>query len=94
MPDITPRKWNCILTLSEHSNYPQTAIANIVEVSQKYVFQIIKQQESTGCVTPRRKSKCDRKRKTTLKDDTILLQNSKERRFLIYRKIWSLLEFV
>ena len=78
MADITPRKQNCILTLSEHCNYTQTVIANIVGVSQKSVSRIIKQQEETGSVTSRRKEKCSRKRKTTPKDDKILLRNSKK----------------
>ena len=68
MADITPRKRSRILTLSEHCNY-QTAIANIVGVSQKSVSRIIKQQDATGSVTPRRKGKCGRKRKTSPKDD-------------------------
>ena len=80
MPHITPspRKRNHILTLSEHCNYTQTAIANIVGVSQKSVPRIIKQQDVTGSVTPRRKGKSGRKRKTTLKEDLILLWNSKK----------------
>ena len=78
MANITPRKRNPILTLSEHCDYTQKAIANIVEVSQKSVSQIIKQQESIGSVTPRRKGKCGRKRKTTPKDDNILFRNSKK----------------
>ena len=78
MADITPRKRNCILTFSEHCNYTQTAIANIVGVSQKSVPRIIKHQDVTGSVTPRRKGKCGRKRTTTPKDDLIFLRNSKK----------------
>ena len=78
MADITPRKRNRILTLSEHCNYTQTAIANIVGVCQKPLFRIIEQQDATGSVTPRRKGKCGRKRKTTPKDDLVLLRNSKK----------------
>ena len=55
MAAITPRKRNRIPTLSEHCSYTQTAIANIVGVSQKSVSRIIKQQEATGSVTLRRK---------------------------------------
>ena len=75
MPYITPspKKRNRILTLSEHCNYTQTAIANIVGVSQKSVPCIIKQQDVTGSVTSRRKGKSGRKRKTTQKEDLILL---------------------
>ena len=42
MVDITPKKRNWILTLLEHCDYNQAGIANIVEVSQKSVSQIIK----------------------------------------------------
>ena len=64
MADITPRKRNRILALSEHCDYTQTAIANIVWVSQKSVSQIIKQQELTSSVTSTCKGKCGKKRKT------------------------------
>ena len=39
--DFTPRKRNRILILSEHCDYTQTAIANIVGFSQKSVSRII-----------------------------------------------------
>ena len=41
---------NRIFTLSEHCDYSQTDIANIVGVSQKSVSRIIKQQESTDSI--------------------------------------------
>ena len=78
MADITPSKRNHILNLSEHCEYTQTSIANIVKVNQKSVPRIIKQQESTGSATPKCKGKCSRKRKTTPKDDTILRRNNKK----------------
>ena len=78
LADITPRKRNRFLTLSKHCNYTQTAIANIVGVSQKSASRIIKQQDATGSVTPRRKGNWGRKCKTTPKDDLILLRNSKK----------------
>ena len=55
--------------LSEHSNFTQTTIVNIVGVRQKSVSRIIKKQEATDSVTPKRRGKCGRKHKTTLKDE-------------------------
>ena len=40
--------------------------------------RFFKQQDATGSVTLRRKGNCGRKRKTTPKDDLILLRNSKK----------------
>ena len=50
----------------------------IVGVSQKSMYQIIKHQESTGSVNPRRKSKCGGKRKNIPKECTILFRKSKK----------------
>ena len=78
MADITPRKRSRILTLLEHCDCTQTALARIVGVSQKSVSRIIMQQKETGSVSPRRKGKCGRKPKTTPYDDVVLLRNSKK----------------
>ena len=60
------------------SNCFSKIYGSIVGVSQKSVSRIIKLQDATGFVTPKRKGKCGRKRKTTPKDDLILVRNSKK----------------
>ena len=83
--------------LSEHSNFTQTTIINIVGVRQKSVSCIIKKQKATGSVTPKRRGKCGRKHKTTLKDDKSFFKIAKkiqEKQVLIYTRIWDLQEFV
>jgi len=39
--DIAPRKRNCIVTLSEHWDYSQTAIANSMQGRQVLIFRRI-----------------------------------------------------
>ena len=64
--------------LSEHSNFTQTTIINIVGVRQKSVSRITKKQDATGSVTPKRRGKCGRKHKTTLKDDKSFFKIAKK----------------
>jgi len=66
MTDITPTKRSPIVTFWEKCECTQTASANIAGVSRRYVSQFITQQKqkATGSVTPRRKGKSERKRKT------------------------------
>ena len=64
MADFTPKKRSHIVTLSEQCNYTQKAIAKIAGVSQNSVLRIIKQQKTTGFVSPWCKGKCGRKPNT------------------------------
>lgn len=77
MADITPKKRSRIISLAEHTEYTQRNIASLVGVSQKSVSRIIKQNEETGSFTPKRKGRCGRKRKTTPRDDAVIIRNSK-----------------
>jgi len=75
--DITPRKRAKIVTLHEHTGMSQRKIAETVGVSQGSVSSILKQKKETRNVEIKRKGKCGRKRKTSKRDDMILMRNSK-----------------
>lgn len=66
-----------IITLNEHTTKNQRQIADAVGVSQATVNRIIKQHQETGSITANRVGKCGPKRKTTAKDDMLLVRNSK-----------------
>ena len=67
--DTTSRKRTKILTLHEHTAKNQCEIASIVGVNQSTVSQILKQAQTTGTLSPKRKEKCGRER---LQQETIL----------------------
>lgn len=75
--DITPKKRSKVITLNEHTSMTQRQIAEECGISLGAVNRIIKQKLNLGTISPQRKGHCGRKRKTTTKDDVILLRNSK-----------------
>ena len=75
--DITPRKRSKIVTLHEHSSMTQRQIAQECKVSLGAVNKIIHLHLQTGTVSPKRKGHCGRKRKTTSRDDAMIIRNSK-----------------
>ena len=75
--NITPKKRAKIVTLRDHTTMSQRKIAESVGVSLGSVSSILKQKRETGNVEVQRKERCGRKRKTTKRDDLILLRNSK-----------------
>lgn len=75
--DITSRKRSKVITLHEHTSLNQRQIAKQCESSLGSVNKIIKLKNQTKSVSPKRKVLCGRKRKTTDKDDAILIINSK-----------------
>lgn len=75
--DITPRKREKIITLSEHTSMSQRDIARTCGVSQGAVSKIVKLKKETGSVNVKRLGNCGRKRKTTPRDDSFLLRKSK-----------------
>jgi len=76
--DVTPRKRTKIVTLHEHTSSTYREIAKIVGVSLATVSRVIKLKHDTGSVTPKRKGKCGRKKKTTPRDDAYLIRQSKK----------------
>jgi len=75
--DITPKKRTKIVTLSEHTSMTQKDIAKECDVSLGAVNKILKRKRETGMIGVNRKGKCERKRKTTARDKTFLLRESK-----------------
>lgn len=75
--DITPRKRTKIITLHDHTSKTYREIASTVGVSSATVSRVIKLQKVFGSISPKRKGKCGRRRKTTRRDDVILLRESK-----------------
>ena len=75
--DITPRKRERIITLSEHTPMTQRDIAKECCVSLGAVKRIIKKKKETGSVEVQRNRKCERKRNTAPRDEAFLLRDSK-----------------
>ena len=74
--DVSPRKRASILTLRENTEKTYREISKIVGVSISTISRIMKMKKETGSVTPKRKGKCGRKRKTTPRDDAYLIRES------------------
>ena len=75
--DITPCKRTKIVTLSQHTSMTIRDIAAAVGVGKSSVSRIINQQKNSGTVSPNRKGKCGRKRKTSPRTDKFLVRYSK-----------------
>lgn len=65
------------ITLSKHTKLTQRQIAEECGISKSAVNKLIKLYKETGSILPQRLGKCGRKRKTTKKEDALLLRNSK-----------------
>ncbi|GFT00804.1 HTH_Tnp_Tc3_2 domain-containing protein [Trichonephila clavipes] len=74
--DITPRKRTRIVTFNWRTSMTVRDITAAVGVGKSSVFRIINQQKNFGAVSPKRKSKCGRKCKTTPRIDKFLVRNS------------------
>ena len=74
--DVRPRKRASVLTLGENTEKAYKEISKILGVSISIISRVVKMKKETGSVTPKHKSKCGRKRKTTSRDDAYLLQES------------------
>ena len=78
MADISPRKRASIVTFHQYNLASSRDISKKIGVPQTSVSRIITQYQTTGSVSPKRKGKCGRKRKTTAKDDAYILKKSKQ----------------
>ena len=74
--DVSPRKRASILTLRENTEKTYREMSKIVGVSISTISRTMKTKKETGSVTPKRKGKCGRKRKTTPRDDAYLIRES------------------
>jgi len=75
--DLTPRKRSKIITLVEYAGKTQREIATLCRVSQSVVSKLVKLYKASDSLSPKRKNKCGRKRKTTASDDRYILQQSR-----------------
>ena len=78
MADISPRKRANTVTLHQYNQASSRNISKKIGVPQTSVSRIIRQYQTTGSVSPKRKGKCGRKRKITSKDDAYILKKSKQ----------------
>lgn len=76
--DVTSEKRSVILALKRHSNKSNREIARIVKVCHSTVTRIINRTKRRGTSSPQRTGKCGRKRKTTPRDECVLLRESKK----------------
>ena len=76
--DITPRKRSKVIALKENTEMTVRDISMATGLSRSSVSRLILAHKRLGTVSPRRKGKCGRKRKTTVRDDMMLLRNSKK----------------
>ena len=65
---ITLKKWTKIATQSQHTSMTMRDIAALIRVS--IVSRNINQQNKFGTVSPKKKNKCECKRKTKPQTDT------------------------
>ena len=71
MADISPRKRASNVAFHQYNQASSNDISKKIVVLQTSVSRIIRQHQTTGSVSPKRKGKSDCKRKTTAKDDSI-----------------------
>ena len=74
--DVTPRTRAKVVALKEHASLSVRKIARKLDLSKSTVGRIIKKRETTGDAGVSRRGKCGRKRKTTVRDDKMIVRNS------------------
>lgn len=77
--DSSVQPQTTIITLNETTNKTQRQIADTVGVSQAPVYRIIRQDKKRRKIHLNRAGKCERKRKTTANDDTLLIRSKKRK---------------
>ena len=76
--DISVSKRTKILTLHQYCSMTQREIAKLVGVSQASVSCIVRKGSKFGSLSPNRKGRCDRKRKTSPRYEAVLIRESKK----------------
>lgn len=74
--DLTVKVREKIITLSKYSSMTQRQIAQECQVSLASVNKFVRLSSKNLSTSPKRKGKCGRKRKTSPRDDKMLLKNS------------------
>ena len=76
MMDITPKKRASIVALKEHGGLSIRQISEKMKVAKSTVGDILKRKEDTGESSTLRRGRCGRKRKTTPRDNKVIIRNS------------------
>ena len=74
--DITPKKRASIIALKEHAGLSIRQISQEMKVAKSTVGDILKRKQDTGESSTLRQGRCGRKRKTTPRDDTVIIRES------------------
>ena len=76
--DITRDVRVKIKTLHEHTGLTHAQIAKKCKVSRSAVTKLLKRLRETGSISPTRAGNCGRKKLTTIRQDRLLLRESKK----------------
>ena len=74
--DLTPRKRAKIVALSKHAKKSVREIGKELGIPKSTVGRIVKRSNDNDDVTVKRRGRCGRKRKTTARDDQMIIRNS------------------
>ena len=74
--DLTPRKRAKIVALSKHAKKSVREIGKELGIPKSTVGRIVKRSNDYDDVTVKRRGRCGRKRKTTARDDQMIIRNS------------------
>ena len=74
MIDVTPRERSVVLTLNNRTNKSQHEIFAIIGVNPSTVSRILKRIQTGGISRPKKKRKCERKRKKSPRSEAALIR--------------------
>jgi len=74
--DLTPRKREQIVALSKHAKKSVREIGKELGIHKSTVGRVVKRSNDSDNVTVQRQGRCGRKRKTTARDDQMIMRNS------------------
>jgi len=74
--DLTPKKATQIVALTKHAKKSVREIGKELGIPKSTVGRIVKRVNDNDDVTIRRQGRCGRKRKTTARDDQMIMRNS------------------
>ncbi|GFV80446.1 HTH_Tnp_Tc3_2 domain-containing protein [Trichonephila clavipes] len=77
--DVTPKKRSKVIALDEHTSMTMKYLATAVGVSKSCVSKILITFQYFGSSSPKRTGKCGDKRKTSSRNEKILIRSSKIR---------------
>ena len=74
--DLTPRKRPQIVALSKHARMSVREIGKELGIHKSTVARVVKRSNDSDNVTIQRQGRCGSKRKTTARDDQMIMRNS------------------